>query len=99
MRTRLNSILMAEIVQRQPASEVNSIYITDRQDVLTKPRHLDTTRLAPCNQEEADSRIFLLVADAVNEGLQLYKLNVYLYDLLSLKTDNNVNGFVLTALK
>ena len=67
---------MAQIVQRQPATEVKSIYITDEQDVLTNPRHLDTTRLAPCNQEEADSVIFLHVADAVNEGLQQYKLKM-----------------------
>ena len=28
----------------------------------------DTTHLAPCNHEEADTRIFLHLADAVHEG-------------------------------
>ena len=61
---------LAEFLQRQPAIEGKRIYITNGQDVLTNPLHLDTTSLAPCNQEEADSRIFLYVANAVNEGLQ-----------------------------
>ena len=61
---------LAEFVNRQQATEGKRIYITDGQDVLTNPPHLDTTRLAPCNQEEADSCIFLHVADAVYEGLQ-----------------------------
>ena len=57
---------LAEFVVRQPTTEGKRIYVTDGQDVLTNPSHLDTTSLAPCNQEEADSRIFLHVADAVN---------------------------------
>ena len=61
---------LAEFVQQQPAIDGKRIYITDGQDVLTNPFHLDKTSLAPCYQEEADSHIFLHVANAVNEGLQ-----------------------------
>ena len=43
------------------------IIITHHKDVLcTQPRN--TTALAPCTQEEADTRIFLHVSDAANHG-------------------------------
>ena len=43
------------------------IIITHHKDVLcTQPRN--TTALAPCTQEEADTRIFLHVLDAANHG-------------------------------
>ena len=45
----------------------SQIIITHHKEVLcTQPRN--TTGLAPCTQEEADTRIFLHVADAANHG-------------------------------
>ena len=47
----------------------SQIIITHHQDVLyTYSRN--TTSLAPCPQEEADTKIFLHVADTVNHGNQ-----------------------------
>ena len=61
---------LAEFVHRQPAIEGKRVYITDGKNVLTNPPHLNTNNIAPCSQEEADSHIFLHVADAVHEGLE-----------------------------
>ncbi len=49
------------------STESTQIIVTHHQDVLcTSPRM--TTSLAPCTQEEADTRMFLHVSDAVNHG-------------------------------
>ena len=53
-----------------------SHFITDKQVITTNgsdvlcisPR--DTSRLAPCDHEEADPRMILHLADAVNEGFR-----------------------------
>jgi len=44
------------------------LVITKGDDVLRKPPLLDTSALAPCNHEEADSRIMLHAAHAVDNG-------------------------------
>ena len=44
------------------------IIITKGDDVLTKPPLLDTSALAPCNHEEADSRIMLHATHAAHNG-------------------------------
>lgn len=42
---------------------------TNGSEVLCSPQR-DTSHLAPCNHEEADTRMILHLADAVNEGFQ-----------------------------
>ncbi|KAG0715349.1 hypothetical protein GWK47_012116 [Chionoecetes opilio] len=57
----LNDELMAS------ASAENPLVVTDGVNVLCVPAR-DTTSIAPCNHEEADSRIMVHVADAVRQG-------------------------------
>ena len=44
------------------------LVITNRDAVLSKPPLLDTTSLAPCTQEEANSRMMLHAAHAAHAG-------------------------------
>ena len=44
------------------------LVITEGDDVLSKPPLLDTAALAPCNHEEADSRMMLHAAHAAHNG-------------------------------
>lgn len=46
-----------------------AIYSTQGTGVVTNCGRLDFTGLAPCNHEEADTRLFVHVADAVRGGL------------------------------
>ncbi|XP_071135420.1 uncharacterized protein [Mytilus edulis] len=45
-----------------------TIIATDGQHVLCNPPRDDMLGLAPCNQEEADTRIMVHIADAIKEG-------------------------------
>ena len=44
------------------------MYATDRHDVLCSMAHIDLTGLVPCSHEEADTRLFLHVADSIKKG-------------------------------
>ena len=44
------------------------IYSTLGESVVYKPTRNDTSSLEPCAHEEADTRIFIHVKDAVNEN-------------------------------
>ncbi len=44
------------------------MYVTDGSEVLCSPAGLHLARLAPCSQEEADTRLLLHAADAVHKG-------------------------------
>lgn len=46
------------------------VFITKGEQVLTSPSNDDTSRIAPCDHEEADTRVFVHVADAVQSGYQ-----------------------------
>ena len=59
-----------QVFYRYIENKFQNVSMVDIGIVLTKPPLLHTTRLAPCLQEDADSRMFLHVADAVDEGLQ-----------------------------
>ena len=53
------------------------MYATDGHDVLCSMAHIDLTGLLPCSHEEADSRLFLHVADAVKgEWFRYQKLHL-----------------------
>ena len=38
------------------------------EEVISNPSHVDVSNLAPCNHEEADTRMMLHAADAVKQG-------------------------------
>ena len=62
-KSELFSFLSLQTANLEPETG-KQIIITHKKDVLcTLPR--DITELAPCTQEEADTRIFLHVSDAV----------------------------------
>ena len=50
------------------------IYATVGEDVLSADTDADVTNLAPCSQEEADTRLLLHAADAVQKGYS----NIYI---------------------
>ena len=49
-------------------AESKELYATDGSGVLCFPVDLCLARLAPCSQEEADTRLLLHAADAVQKG-------------------------------
>lgn len=66
-KTELFSLLSHEVT-RQPTTVGKVIYATDGRDVLSSHAEADGTNMMPCTQEEADTRLLLHVADAVNRG-------------------------------
>ena len=55
-------------VTHLPLSDDKEMYATHGSEVLCFPAQCYLTRLAPCSQEEADTRLLLHVADAVQKG-------------------------------
>ena len=51
-----------------PTDQGKSIYATDESSVLCSLVDPDLSSLAPCSHEEADTRLFLHVADAARKG-------------------------------
>ena len=49
-------------------SAEKEVFLTCKQNVLTCCIHRDLSMLSPCTQEEADSRMFLHVGDAIAKG-------------------------------
>lgn len=66
-KTELFSFL-SRVVFNLPVPDGKKLYATDGSEVLCSTSELDLTHLAPCSHEEADTRIFLHVADAVQKG-------------------------------
>ena len=65
--TELFAFLSLEVV-RLPLSECNALRATDGSGVLCSPAESYCARLSPCSQEEADTRLLLDAADAVQKG-------------------------------
>ena len=65
--TELFTLLSLEVV-RLPLAESNELYATDGSGVLCSPAESYCARLSPCSQEEADTRLLLDAADAVQNG-------------------------------
>ena len=65
--TELFAFLSLEVV-RLPLAESNELYATDGSGVLCSPAESYCARLSPCSQEEADTRLLLDAADAVQKG-------------------------------
>ena len=67
-KTELFSFLSGALLDSFQLAD-KQLVITDGDAVLSKPPFLDTTRLiAPCTQEEADSRMMLHAAHAAHAG-------------------------------
>ena len=65
-KTELFSFLSHQVTLLE--TEGKAVYATDGHDVLCSMAQIDLTGLVPCSHEEADIRLFLHVADAVNKG-------------------------------
>ena len=51
----------------QPISDKKELVMTDGQGVICLPTR-DTHNLAPCNHEEADTRMMVHIVDSVSQG-------------------------------
>ena len=65
-KTKLISYLADEVTTEMRDDE-NTIIFTTNEEVRSVPER-DNTALEPCDQEEADSRMFLHIADAAAQG-------------------------------
>ena len=65
-KTELFSFLSHQVTLLQ--TEGKAVYATDRHDVLCSMAQIDLTGLVPCSHEEADTRLFLHVADSIKKG-------------------------------
>lgn len=79
-KSELFSFLSLKIANLETLSQVIT---THHKDVLCI-QSLDTTGLAPCTHEEADTRIFLHVLDAVNHGFKSVMIRTVDTDVLVL---------------
>ena len=64
--TELFAFLSLEVV-RLPLAESNELYATEGSGVLCSPAESYCACLSPCSQEEADTRLLLDAADAVQK--------------------------------
>ena len=69
------------------------MYATCRTEVLCSPAESELTSLAPCSHEEADTRMLLHVADAVQKGMRKVAIRTEDADVvvLSVASFNNIN--------
>ena len=61
---------LSQHVTSLPTEEGKSIYSTHGSNVLSSMVDADMTSLVPCSHEEADTRLFLHVVDAVQKGFR-----------------------------
>ncbi|CAB3998852.1 Hypothetical predicted protein [Paramuricea clavata] len=66
-KTELFTFLSQKVVHI-PLADGKELYASDGSGVLCSPAESNLARLAPCSQEEADTRLLLHVADAVQKG-------------------------------
>ncbi|KAG7166616.1 hypothetical protein Hamer_G013628 [Homarus americanus] len=66
-KEELFSFLLEQVMQLF-VKESKQLVVTDKKQVLTVPPRKDTANLAPCNHEEADTRMLVHAADALECG-------------------------------
>jgi hypothetical protein len=66
-KTELFTFLSQKVVHL-PLADGKELYASDGSGVLCSPAESNLARLAPCSQEEADTRLLLHAADAVQKG-------------------------------
>lgn len=64
-KVQLFRLLNNELIKATPDDRI--VIVTEGEDVICKPLR-DKSNMAPCNHEEADSRIMVHIADAVSQG-------------------------------
>ena len=84
-KTELFSFLSLKTVSLETDSQV---IVTHHKDVICTQQR-NTTNLAPCTQEEADTRIFLHVSDAANHGYAKVMIRTVDSDVLVLAIANS----------
>ncbi|KAG7173838.1 hypothetical protein Hamer_G018107 [Homarus americanus] len=62
------SSFLSEQVMQLVVKESKQLVVTDKKRVLTVPTRKDTANLAPCNHEEADTRMMVHAADVLECG-------------------------------
>ena len=67
-KSELFTFLKHEVINL-PLAEGKELYATDGSGVLCSPAESDSAYLAPCSQEEADTRLLLHVSDAMHTHL------------------------------
>ena len=77
----LFAFLNKELMENTPADQ--PLIVTDGANVLCSPPR-DTSNIAPCNHEEADSRIMVHVSDAVMQGFHKILIRTVDTDVLVL---------------
>ena len=70
-----NRFLSLEVI-RLPTEEGKIIYSTIGTEVLSSLAAADVSSMAPCSHEEADTRLFVHVADAVRKGVRTVDTDV-----------------------
>ena len=92
MLTELFGFLSREAI-RLPIADGNEMYAKCGTEVLCSPAESDLTSLAPCSHEEADTRMLLHVADAVQKGTRKVAIRTVDADVvvLAVASFDNIN--------
>ena len=75
---------LSRVAVRHSVGEGKEIYATDGSRVLCSPVESCLAHLAPCSQEEADTRLLLHVADAVQKGCRKVTIRIVDTDVVVL---------------
>ena len=67
-KMQLFKLLAENIINKVVLEEGKQIFCSIEDTVIAKQSYLDISALSPCTHEEADTRIFLHVKDAVDKG-------------------------------
>lgn len=81
-KTALFHLLATSICDLNVAGK--TFFATVEESVIGNPTDADCSTLAPCNHEEADTRLFVHVADAVRNGLDSIMIRTCDTDVLVL---------------
>jgi len=88
LRVSENKTELFEFLSRQvtsmPVEDDRQIYATVDKTVICTPSDCDITNLSPCSHEEADTRLFLHVLDAVQKGLKKVVIRTVDTDVVAL---------------
>ena len=67
-KTQLFKCLAENIIRKVALEEGKQLYCSHEDIIITNPDNLDVSAISPCTHEEADTRIFVHLKDAVRKG-------------------------------
>ena len=67
-KTQLFKFLAENIIRKVALEEGKQLYCSHEDIIITNPDNLDVSAISPCTHEEADTRIFVHLKDAVRKG-------------------------------